>query len=205
MPKRVILIRHGRTGWNAEKRYMGSTDIDLDDVGILQAGKTGKRLAAENIDSIYASDSRRAFNFAAIVFQRRPAIKMSALREMDFGVIEGMTHEEIMERYPRAYEEWLKDIHSAVIPEGESMRSFKIRVMEAFGKIVSSNRGRSLAIVTHAGPIRVIMNDITRSANFWDVMPDPASVSVIEFVDNVPRVVSINDTAHLSGGSRWVK
>ena len=200
MPKRVILIRHGRTGWNAERRYMGSTDIDLDDTGISQAKKLMGRLAVEKIDSIYASDSRRAFNFASIVFQGRSVIKMSALREMNFGVIEGLTHDEILKRYPQAYDKWLSDIHSAVIPEGESMRDLSGRVLAAFDNIVSLNRGKSPAIVTHAGPIRVIVNEITRSGNFWDVMPEPASMSVIEFDAKVPRIVLINDISYLSGG-----
>ncbi|MCX5678281.1 MAG: histidine phosphatase family protein [Candidatus Omnitrophica bacterium] len=197
MPKKVILVRHGRTRWNAERRYMGVTDIDLDDTGLAQAEKLKKRLSLEEIDKVYASDSCRALNFASIIFDRKPIVKMRELREMNFGVLEGMTYEEILRKYPKVYDEWLSDIHSANIPEGESMQSMKERVLGAFNKITSANRGKILAIVTHAGPIRVIVNDITRSVNFWDVMPDSASVSVIEFADKMPKVVLINDTSHL--------
>jgi broad specificity phosphatase PhoE len=176
---------------------MGSTDIDLDDIGLAQAEKLKRRLSLEEIDKIYASDSCRAFNFASIIFDRKPIIKIRELREMDFGILEGMTYEEILKKYPRAYDEWLTDIHSADIPEGESMESMKKRVLDAFNRITSANKGKILAMVTHAGPIRVIMNEITRSVNFWDVMPDSASVSVIEFTDRAPKVVLVNDTSHL--------
>jgi broad specificity phosphatase PhoE len=125
-------------------------------------------------------------------------IKVPDLREMNFGAIEGMTYEEIQIRYPREYGLWLEDIGSSNILEGESMRDLKGRVLSAFDAIVSDDGDRSLAIVTHAGPISVILNSIVRSDDFWGMMPNPASLSLIEFEDGLPKIVVVNDTSHLT-------
>ena len=77
------------------------------------------------------------------------------------------------------------------------MSGLRRRVLTAFSEIMSANRGKSPAIVTHAGPIRVIVSEIVCSMDFWDVMPDPASVSVIEFTDGLPKIALVNDTSYL--------
>ncbi|MFH1190525.1 MAG: histidine phosphatase family protein [Candidatus Omnitrophota bacterium] len=199
MSKRVMLIRHGRTAWNAERRYMGHTDMDLDDIGILQAAKTHCRLKAEKIGRVYASDSRRAYNFASMLFKGKAVVRVPDLREMNFGVLEGMTYNEVVGRYPQAYDEWLSGADPSGIPEGESVRSFSERVLRAFGGIVSSDGSGPLAIVTHAGPIRTIVNSIECSGRFRDLIPDHASISMIEYGGYGPRLLSVNDTSHLSG------
>lgn len=193
----MILIRHGRTAWNAQKRYMGSTDIALDDEGLRQARALKARMRSERVDSVYSSDSKRAYDFASIVFEAHGIEKMAGLREMNFGIIEGMTYEEISRKHPDAYSEWMRDIHSAAIPDGESLEELKRRVLDAFGLIVRRSRDATVAIVTHAGPIRIIINELTGSHDFWQVMPDSGSVTIVEMSQATARVIILNDTSHL--------
>lgn len=197
MSKRLILIRHGQTQWNLEKRYMGSTDIGLNCEGLAQADKLRARLKTTKVDRVYSSDSARAFDFAKIIFPRMAVEAMPELQEMDFGLIEGMTHDEIMKKYPSEYDRWLKDIHAANMPEGESMQIFRVRVLKAFNRIISHNHEKIIAIVTHAGPIRIIINEIVSSGDFWSTMPDSASVNIIELTGGEAKVLLLNDTSHL--------
>lgn len=197
MQTRLIIIRHGRTGWNAQRRYMGSTDIDLDDVGRAQAERLKGRLESSRVDRIYSSDSMRASNFAAIVFGRRDIEKMRELREMDFGIIEGMTHEEILKKHPLEYDRWLKDVHRAKMPGAESMDGLRFRVLGAYRRIVSDNIGRTVGIVTHAGPIRVILDGLAPSGDMWRIMPEHASLNIIDIDERGANISTLNDTSHL--------
>lgn len=200
MATTIILIRHGQTDWNVEKRYISFTDIALNAGGIEQAKMLGRRLAREKVHSIYSSDSARASAFAEIVFKDRPVEKAAALREMNFGVFEGMTYAGIMKRYPDIYGRWLEDPFGAAIPEGEDPGDFTRRVTDTFARITSLNRGKASAVVTHAGPIKTIVGGILKPRNAWDVMPDLASLTMIEIDERQRRVLLFNDTSYLRNG-----
>jgi broad specificity phosphatase PhoE len=189
MPSRLILIRHGRTRWNAEGRYMGSTDIDLDPEGIAQAHMLRKRFAAESVDRVYSSDRARAMNFARIIFPGMAIEAAPMLREMDFGVIEGMTHDEIAAKYPEAYSRWLSDIDGSTMPRAEPMPDFRKRVIGAVNGIIARCNDLTAALVTHGGPISVVMSKAAQRGDFWSLIPGHASVSVLEADGALWRVV----------------
>lgn len=169
------MIRHGETDWNRDKRYCGLTDVCLNKRGIEQAEELCQKLGREKIDRIYSSDLKRTREFARIVFKDRRVETIPELREMDFGVFEGLRHEEIMKRYSEIYKKWLNDPLNTLIPEGDILIDFKKRIEEAVERIVSLNKGKALAIVTHAGPIKVIMSNITKSENIWGINPELGS------------------------------
>ena len=181
MPTRLILIRHGETSWNLQKRYLGRADIGLNDKGIKQARSLGRRLGKEKIHKVYSSDARRALKFAGIAFKGLTITKAPGLKEMDFGIFEGMTYEQIMRKYPEIYSNWLRSPFKTVIPEGEDLNDFRKRVMKIFKKIIALNRNKTFVIVTHAGPIRVIIGDILKPGSIWDRTPDLAGINIIEF------------------------
>jgi broad specificity phosphatase PhoE len=186
---RLILIRHGETDWNHERRYISFTDAGLNATGIAQAEALRRRLTGEKVSAVYSSDSVRASDFARLVFKGHRIEKLPGLREMSFGVFEGLNHEEITRRYPGAYDTWLKDPIGSVIPEGERWSSFSGRVTKIFKKIISLNKGRTAAVVTHAGPIRVILGRILRPESIWDIMPASASVTIVEFSQQGARLI----------------
>lgn len=171
MPTRIILIRHGETRWNLEKRYMGLKDIGLNDKGIKQAKKLKVRLIKEKISRVYSSDRKRAFKFAKIIFPALPIEKKAALREMNFGGFEGLTYKENMKKYPKLYSNWLNNPSSTTIPGGDSLYDFRKRIKRFLKKIISLNKNKTIALVTHGGPIRIIISE--------DV--PPASVNIIEY------------------------
>ena len=122
---RILLARHGETGWNAAGRVQGASDTDLNDNGRIQAEELGRRLAesGEKIDVCYASPKRRAFETAEIACRRLglTPIPVEDLREVSFGVWEGRTWPEIERQWPEEYEAYQKDRMEVAPPGGESL------------------------------------------------------------------------------------
>ncbi|MFC1624117.1 histidine phosphatase family protein [Candidatus Omnitrophota bacterium] len=199
MPTRVILIRHGETDWNLERRYCSFTGVDLNNKGIMQAEKLFYKLRKEKIDKVYSSDSPRALNFARILFKEAPIEKVYELREINFGIFEGLRHEEIMERHPEVYKRWLDDPFLVALPEGDNLGDFKKRVENALARIISVNEDKVAAVVTHAGPIKIIIRNILKSKDIWAIKPDLASLSIVDFTDDKGKVKLFNDTRSLNG------
>lgn len=199
MSTRLILIRHGETDWSLKKRYCGSSDPELNNNGILQAKRLYDRLRDERIDRFYSSDAKRALNFARIAFRGAPIEKMPELKEMDFGIFEGLTHEEIAERHRDVYANWLSKPLGNLIPKGESLAGFKKRVEKTFRRLVSLNKNAVLAIVTHGGPIKIIISDVSGNKNLREVKVDPASINIVDFKNGTGKIMLFNDTSHLYG------
>lgn len=201
---RILLVRHGETESTMGRRYCGHQDEPLNGEGRRQAVLLTKRLAGERIDRAYSSDLARARLTAEIILERRPVemIVDPRLREIHFGLWEGLTHEEILSRHVFSYQQWLKDPASP-IPSGESLPATRDRVIRCLEEIVRSSRSReeSILVVTHGGPIAVILGFVEGAplGDFWSRIPPPASLSEIR-IDG-PRIscVSAGDVRHLEG------
>ena len=106
---KVLLIRHGQTDFNRDKKYYGHTDIALNETGISQGKQLAAKLAGEKIEHIYSSDLVRAYEFAQIVCPKISIKKYSELREINFGLWEGLTHGELMTQYQEIYQRWIDE------------------------------------------------------------------------------------------------
>ncbi len=194
---RLVLIRHGITEWNMERRYSGHKDVVLSREGIVQAEKLGNKLKAAKFDKVYCSDRRRALETCRIIFSKAKITKVRDLREIDFGALEGLRYKDVMEKYADVYEKWLKDPYKNNIPKVEKMKVFKKRVEAAVKKIVRSNFGKTVAIVCHGGVIGVFVSGILKARGFWSHIPSAASITVVEYEKGKPRIKKFNDTRHL--------
>jgi broad specificity phosphatase PhoE len=184
MPTRVILIRHGQTDWNKERRYLSRTDLDLNDYGRTQADWAKCEMLKEDIARVYASSLKRAISFARLIFGESDIEARDQLKEMDFGDFEGLTYEEVMARHAKIYSAWIDDPHKTILPGGESFDHFCVRIMDTFNEIVLNNTGKTVAIVTHGGVIRLIMWHVLKTESFWEVnMVKPGSVNTIQILD----------------------
>ncbi|TAM37878.1 histidine phosphatase family protein [bacterium] len=189
MVTKLVLIRHGITEWNKQRRYCGCKDIGLSSLGKAQAIRLRKKLKGFEFDRIYCSDRKRALQTRAILFGKNDFIKMKDLREIDFGVLEGLRHEEILKKYPKFYKEWLADPYKGRIPEAEPMPIFKKRVQGAIKKILQAGRGKTIAVVCHGGVIGIFVSSLLKSRNFWRYVPSPASVTLIEHNNNKLKLI----------------
>lgn len=201
MHTKLILVRHGETDWTRRKKYCGITDIGLSKNGKAQAKKLAERLANEKIDKVYSSDLRRAMQFCKLAAGNTHVEKVPALREMNFGIFKGLTHQEIMKRYPEIYEKWLKDPVKITIPKGESLKSFSGRIIKALSKILSRNKNKTIVVFTHGGPIRVYLCYLKgiNLRKIWKIQQNVGCINIIEFKDGKAKIRLLNDTSYLNG------
>jgi len=160
----------------------------LNDAGILQARELLRYFENITVDSVYTSPKRRAVDTSRIVFGKsRPIIKEESLREIDFGLWEGLTHAEALKRYPKEYSAWAKDPLNAMVERGESFKRLKKRVVVFFDALLKNDKGKTLAIVSHSGPIRVILCHALKlsQSDFWNLKVEPASVNYLEYKDGI--------------------
>ena len=156
----LICVRHGRTAWNAERRFQGQTDIPLDDEGLAQAQALAAHLRPERFDRAYSSDLSRARTTAeAIYVGRDGAVEVTPeLREMHFGQWEGLTWDEIVARWPEL------DVMNEKVPMhytaegGESWDELGARIEIVLRRITAAMApdDRTL-IVCHAGVLHGIV------------------------------------------------
>jgi probable phosphoglycerate mutase len=153
----LILIRHGETAWNAERRLQGHLDIALNLEGERQAAALAGALRHEKFDLIVSSDLQRARQTADAVAARHdlPVQLDPALRERCYGGFEGLLYADIEQRFPVEFAAWQgRDIDSALPPgvnRGESFREFNERVTTAIHRWAAAHPGKTLALVAHGG------------------------------------------------------
>ena len=147
----VRLIRHGMTAGNAARRYVGKTDEPLCPEGRADAEKKAKD---NSLGCVYVSPMKRARETAAILFPNAEQIMINDLREMDFGMFEGRSADE-MEHDP-AYRAWVDDLCRGACPGGESQAEFHARVGAAFAETVRS-LASDATFVVHGGVIMSVL------------------------------------------------
>jgi broad specificity phosphatase PhoE len=152
---RLILWRHGQTEWNATERFQGQADIDLDEVGVSQANESASRLADYQPELIVSSDLRRASRTAqALAAITGLPVELDArLRERHFGPWQGLTREQLRERYPADYARWGSGgrIENPAI---ETIEDVAIRAADALRDIAARAGEGTAVLVSHGGAIR---------------------------------------------------
>lgn len=163
-PIRLYLTRHGRTTWNHVGRFQGHTDIPLDEVGRAQSAELAEKLRGE-VDAVIASDLLRASETARIVAEALaiPMLGLDAdLRERGYGIFEGLTSEECIQRHPAI---WAArgDNRNFEPPGSEPAAAVKARMLRGLTRAVSAFRGRHerLLVVGHGSALRMFVESIT--------------------------------------------
>jgi len=147
----IYLVRHGQTDWNVEKKTQGHTDIPLNDIGREQARSLSLDISKLGIDSIISSDLLRAKETAEIINEANGVnlIFDQRLREINYGDLEGISRDNLKP------ETW--DIFN-VTPEKFNAEPFTdvfVRIKSLFDEL--SDKQENILIVTHGGPLRMIM------------------------------------------------
>lgn len=154
----LILIRHGETDWNRAHRFQGQIDVPLNERGRAQAERLAARLARERIDLVYASDLLRTRQTAQPACDRlaMPATPDAGLREQCFGILEGLTATEIIEKHPDEWSGWIRFDPDHAPSGGECTRAFHARVLGAVTALADRHRGAQVAVVTHGGVLDML-------------------------------------------------
>ena len=156
MTTRILLVRHGETTWNAEKRWQGWADSPLSELGMRQAVMAAEAVGA--VDAIVASDLSRAAETARIISELTgvgPVLTDPDLRERDVGEWSGLTRDEIEARFPGAYAAWREDPNRPP-PGGESNATILVRVEAALRRIAAAHDGGEVLAISHGGVMRLL-------------------------------------------------
>ncbi|HLS82588.1 MAG TPA: histidine phosphatase family protein [Steroidobacter sp.] len=201
---RLVLIRHGEAEAGGVQRMSGWTDLPLSGRGRRQAHLLAARLASEgrSFDAIYASPLQRAAETARVLggFTARPVRYVQTLKEICCGDLDGLAIREARSRYPCAWRANLRqDDEEFRWPGGESYREFRDRCLQATEQIAQRERGRVVAIVTHAGVISQVFGALRglSSAQWEPYRPGNASLSEIDWRGPSRRIVCFDDSSHL--------
>lgn len=209
---RVLFVRHGETTWNREGRVQGWASTPLTGQGRDQARQTGAYLREVGVDRLFSSDLRRAQETARLLREGtrpaecpddRPGVDAEltferAWRERDFGDFQGLTRAAIGDRR-QGFDRGGSLVAVESVPDGESLADFCQRVVAGWESLLAGVDGETVAVVTHGGPLRAVVADITGGdvpslAREWS--PDNCGVTEVD-VSGTPEVVRRDDSSHL--------
>ena len=202
--KTIYFVRHGKTDWNDQFRYQGATDIPLNDEGRKQARKAAARLAASDIEAVFASPLARASETAGIIAGLHDGLEvepLSELTEVNFGEWEGLTVPEIKSGFgEELFSRWKKNQLHVAVPGGETMDGLWSRACRAAEKIRHFH-GTKLLVVGHGAMFRVVfpaLLGLPRSSSFWLTRIDNCSISAFNVTaSGYTSMIFQNDTLHL--------
>ena len=202
--RRLILIRHGESTWNQERRIQGNSDPGLSDRGRAQAALLADRLKGRPFAGLHTSTLRRALETAAVLgdalgLDPQPA---DGLREINLGTWEGRTAAEIRTDWGDTYDRWLdRPLDATAPPGGEALRSFQQRAVGALEQIRTAHLDGDLLVVTHGGVIKaylchILDIDLNR---LFRIKADNTALTEIVFIGKTAHLALLNDTCHLDG------
>ncbi|KEJ01956.1 alpha-ribazole phosphatase [Clostridium botulinum] len=186
----VYLVRHGETDHNKRKNFYGKLDVGLNEKGEKQSYKVGELLKDVKFNKIYISDRKRTRETAERILEKNKfydkekniIYKDERINEIDFGIFEGKSYEEIGSLYPKEQEKWEKDWKNFAPPKGESAVVFYNRV-ENFMKHIQKEEDGNYLIVTHGGVIRMIYSYILQNNMdfYWNFASRNGDITLIKY------------------------
>lgn len=197
----VYFIRHGQTDWNAQRRFQGSQDIPLNEAGCTQAQAIASRFAGTKFSRIYHSPLKRAEKTAQILCEHSPAplVCIPELCEVRMGCWEGMNFAQVKEEMPEEYARYMADRKHVAPPGGESFLELQKRALEAMN-VILRNETEDFAVVAHGAIFKALfcayMHIDLDHLNAFDVAN--GSVSVVDFKNGQPKMITLNDLSHFS-------
>jgi broad specificity phosphatase PhoE len=202
---RVVLVRHGESLWNAERRWQGQEGPGLSETGHRQAKITAAYLVAhvDDVSLLVSSDLPR------VVETAEPAARALALvmrtdrrlREIDVGWWSGLTTEEVLARSPGD----LAAIRGGDdLPRGgaETVADLRARVAPAVAELAASCDGGTALVFCHGGPVRAVVGDALGLSIIGErtlAGPENCSLTELSYRNGSTRLTCYNETAHLIG------
>jgi probable phosphoglycerate mutase len=203
----LILIRHGETDWNRELRFQGQVDVPLNAVGHEQARRLGQRLAGETADLLVCSDLTRTQQTALPISQQSmhpplqgASVLNPALREQNFGTVDGMRVNDIQIQYPEAWAQWIQFHPDYAFAGGESTRQFHARVLAAVRALALAHAQQTLVLVTHGGVLDMIYRTaraLPLSGPRQSEIPN-AGLNRVRIAGDAIEILTWADTQHLA-------
>ena len=193
---RLYLARHGETTTSSEFRYVGHMDVDITENGVEQMKSLRDRLMNEDLHALFSSDLLRSRKGAEIISSIHEIEPMAHadFREINLGIWEGLTREEIIAKFPEDYERRLQDLAYSSIQNGESFKDLQVRVVKRLSVILNEWKGKNIVLLAHGGVNRVILFDALQLD--LQLLPridqDYGCLNIIDYYDDGPVVKLVN-------------
>jgi alpha-ribazole phosphatase len=195
---KIFLIRHGETVGNLEQRYEGHMNSLLSETGQKDSDTLAQALKGISFSAVYSSDLDRSFETASKIadLQGLPVTKIPGIKERHYGTWEGLTFTEISQKWPKLYEEWLRQPAKTAIPKAETLSELQKRGIEAIESITANHNGDTICVVGHGGINRTILFYYLNLAldNFWRIKQNNCCINIIDLGERHPSVIVLNNT-----------
>lgn len=193
----LILIRHGQTEYNKYRAYQGWMDCCLDNTGLTEAKHMGTLLEGEEVDAIFSSPLKRARDTADIIAKNvgsPPLYLEDRIKEINFGLFEGLTYEEIQRRYKEETIRWERETENYCFPKGESIHDFYGRISD-FMKDLEKMDYKKTVLVTHGGCIKCMLSFVACGSMelFWKFTVNTGSISRVMLRRDFSYIISVNE------------
>ena len=204
MTTHLLLIRHGQTEWNRDRRIQGNGDSPLTERGQAQAQAAANALARFDVAALYASDAGRALQTSEPIANatgHRPQTDIR-LRERHYGLFEGKTYEDLRRNHTELLDEYLKRDPDFIVPGGESLAQVQARTVAACTEIAQRHTGQHVAIVAHGGTIRAFARYVlgVPLPVVWRAQISNGALTIVRFKEEAEfpwLMVTLNEIAHL--------
>lgn len=198
---RIIFIRHAESLWNPIGRYQGRLDPELSEKGHKQAQLIAQAIKKYNPTTLYSSPLKRTYQTADYISKELnlPIRKNEDIIEIDHGDWSGLLVEEVKEKYPDMFRQWLYEPHLVKFPNGESLEDVFKRVKKFLNYVKEKHENETIIVVSHTVPIRALL---TAGLNldmdkFWIFGCDNASYSILDYDEVRPILYKLNNTYYL--------
>lgn len=183
---RIIFVRHGETDFPLDRLYCDDEESPpLNAAGQVQADAAAERLSKLSYDAIYASPALRTQMTADAIAGRNGGsiITDSRLVERRFGEWDGLYFDEVETRHPDGYRAWKMDPLNFAPQGGETICDLLDRIRGAISELLAEHRGQTVVVVTHVGPIRVMLADALGMPleGYRQLRIDYASTSAVDY------------------------
>ena len=196
----IILARHGETEWNVAEVFRGQIDIDLNETGVKQAELLSGYLSTSAIAAVYSSPLKRALKTAEIIAQPHK-LKVNVdpdLIDFNFGKWQGLSHQEVKEKYRDLYATWITHPEQVRMPDGEALEDVSKRVIRVRNKVIENHRG-TVVIVGHRVVNKVMICTLLGldNSHFWKIRQDTCGISIFSYLNEQFILTKHNDTSFL--------
>lgn len=197
----IILARHGETEWNVAEVFRGRIDVELNETGIRQAELLAKYLSNLKIDVVYASPLKRALKTAEIIasFHKLNNVEIApGLIDFNYGEWQGLSHQEVKDRYKELYAEWTKNPHQVKMPAGESLSDVRKRAVGVVESLIARYKG-TIVLVSHRVVNKVLICALLglNNSHFWNIRLDTCGITTFFYEKEQFILTKHNDTSFL--------
>jgi broad specificity phosphatase PhoE len=197
----IILARHGETDWNVAEVFRGRADVALNETGVKQAEMLGEYLSGVIVDAVYSSPLQRALKTAEVIagYHGLEVNTARGLIDFDYGEWQGLSHQEVKDRYRRLYADWLSHPDQVRMPGGESLEDVRKRAVAVVDGIMERHPGGRVVLVSHRVVHKILICALLGldNAHFWNIKLDTCGITSFDCEGERFILNRHNDTSFL--------